>query len=76
MLNPMLSLFRIWLFVQLARQTGFKGELHLSTLANVSFQDALKLIKKLEIDKVVLPRELNIDENQGYGLSLSRGDGP
>ena len=62
-------------FVQLARQTGFKGELHLSTLANVSFQDALKLIKKLEIDKVVLPRELNIDEIKAMASACPEGTG-
>jgi len=50
-------------FVQLVRQTGFSGELHLSTLANVNFPAALNLIRgKLGIDRVVVPRELNIDE--------------
>ena len=49
--------------VQLARQTGFSGELHLSTLANVSFPAGLKSVQeKLGIDRVVIPRELNIDE--------------
>jgi putative protease len=38
-------------------------ELHLSTLANVSFPQALTLAKQsLSADRVVLPRELNIDE--------------
>jgi putative protease len=47
----------------LARQAGFKGELHLSTLANVSFPAALDLIHdKLPVRRVVLPRELSIDE--------------
>lgn len=49
--------------VQLARQAGYKGELHLSTLTNVSFGRALKTCAALKgIDRVVLPRELNIDE--------------
>ncbi len=49
--------------VQLARQAGYKGELHLSTLANVSFGSGLKTCAALEgIDRVVIPRELNIDE--------------
>lgn len=49
--------------ISLARQMGFKGELHLSTLANVSFPAALELVKrKLGVDRVVLPRELSIDE--------------
>ena len=33
-------------FVQLARQTGFSGELHFSTLSNVSFSTALQIFKK------------------------------
>lgn len=49
--------------VELARQAGYTGELHLSTLANVSFGGALKTCAALKgIDRVVLPRELNIDE--------------
>ncbi len=49
--------------IGLARQAGFKGQLHLSTLANVSFPAALDLVKKkLGVDRVVLPRELSIDE--------------
>ena len=49
--------------IALARQTGFSGELHLSTLANVSFGQALNLIRQIpEIRRVVLPRELSIDE--------------
>ena len=47
----------------LARKTGFKKELHLSTLANVSFPEALGLVRQdLSAHRVVLPRELNIDE--------------
>ncbi|RZB30812.1 MAG: putative protease [Desulfobacteraceae bacterium Eth-SRB1] len=64
-------------FVELARQTGFSGELHLSTLANVSLPAALKPIReKLGIDRVVIPRELSIDEIKTmasacpHGLSL------
>lgn len=50
-------------WVQIARQAGFNGELHLSTLANVSFPGALQLIKRdLGVHRVVIPRELNIDE--------------
>jgi putative protease len=50
-------------FIQLAKQTGFKGEIHLSTLANASFPGALKLIRKtIGVHSVVVPRELDIDE--------------
>ena len=49
--------------IALARQVGYSGEVHLSTLANVTFAKALAVIKKdLGVDRVVLPRELNIDE--------------
>ena len=46
----------------LARQAGFQGELHLSTLANVSHPLALQSAKAMGADRVILPRELNIDE--------------
>jgi putative protease len=49
--------------IQLARQTGFSGEIHLSTLTNLSHSQALSLVKeKLNIQRIVVPRELNIDE--------------
>ena len=49
--------------VPLVKQTGFSGEIHLSTLANVSFAQALQAIRlKLQVDRVVLPRELSVDE--------------
>ena len=49
--------------IQLIRQIGFSVSLHLSTLTHVSFPSALKLIgENLNIDRVVLPRELSIDE--------------
>jgi len=50
-------------FIKIARKINFSGEIHLSTLANLSFADGLNLVhKKLKVDKVVIPRELNIDE--------------
>ncbi len=49
--------------VSLVKQIGFSGEIHLSTLANVSFSGALQVIRQnLQVDRVVLPRELNVDE--------------
>lgn len=48
---------------QLVRQTGFEGQVHWSTLSNVGFPSALRLIQeKLPIDHLVLPRELTVDE--------------
>ena len=50
-------------FVPLAGQTGFRGEIHLSTLSNVSFSAAVQQIQNsFGIHRIVLPRELNIDE--------------
>ncbi len=49
--------------VALARQVGFGGEIHLSTLANVTMPSVLpRLVKTLGVNRVVLPRELNVDE--------------
>jgi len=49
--------------LDLVWQSGFRGEIHLSTLANVSFPEALGNIRSgLGVDRVVVPRELNIDE--------------
>ena len=49
--------------VALARQTGFAGEIHLSTLANVSFPRALGFVARhLKVTRAVVPRELSIDE--------------
>jgi len=60
--------------VPLVRQTGFAGQIHLSTLANVSFSRALPVIRqKLNVDRVVLPRELNIDELKTLARACPRG---
>lgn len=48
---------------ELARQAGYQGDIHLSTLANCSFPAALPgLVRDYGIRRVVLPRELNLDE--------------
>lgn len=63
LVNPDGLIIQDLALVDLVKQTGFSGELHLSTLANVSFPSALKLVKeKLGINRVVIPRELSIDE--------------
>jgi putative protease len=60
--------------VPMVRQTGFRGEVHLSTLANVSFPRALQVIRqRLKVDRVVLPRELNIDEIKTLAQECPRG---
>jgi putative protease len=60
-------------FVQLAKQAGFSGELHFSTLSNVSFPLALQNIKKnFGVHRIVLPRELNIDEIKTMAASCPK----
>lgn len=49
-------------FLDIARQAGFTGGLHLSTLANATHPAALLAAKELGASRVVLPRELSIDE--------------
>lgn len=62
--------------VNVARSLGFKGEIHLSTLGNSSFPAGLEAVKNAGFDRVVLPRELGIDEikimaaNTPEGLDL------
>ena len=59
--------------IQLARQAGFSGELHLSTLSNVSFPEALELARNnLGVHRIVLPRELNIDEIKAMALACPK----
>lgn len=60
--------------VPLARQAGLGERIHLSTLANVTFPQALPLLrKKWGIRRVVLPRELNIDEIRAMARACPRG---
>ncbi|MBO4311738.1 MAG: U32 family peptidase [Desulfovibrionaceae bacterium] len=46
----------------LARAAGYKGGLFLSTLSNITHPMALESAARLGADRVVLPRELSIDE--------------
>jgi len=49
--------------VTLVRQAGYKGQLNLSTLANISSPSAIRWVgDHLNVDRVVVPRELDIDE--------------
>jgi len=57
----------------LARQAGFEGELHLSTLANVTHPVALEVARNLGASRVILPRELNIDEIRQTAASAPEG---
>lgn len=50
--------------LELARQTDFSGELHLSTLGNISHPAGLPTCAEMGAHRVVVPRELDIDEIQ------------
>jgi len=58
---------------KLARQAGYQGGLFLSTLANVTHQDALITAKKLGAQRVILPRELSIDEIRAMDAACPEG---
>ncbi|MDR0239479.1 MAG: U32 family peptidase [Deltaproteobacteria bacterium] len=47
---------------ELARQAGFRGELHFSTLSNVTHPAALRAAYAAGASRVILPRELSLDE--------------
>lgn len=59
--------------LQLARQAGFKGELHLSTLANVTHPTGLVTARELGASRVVLPREMNLDEVREMAKACPKG---
>lgn len=46
----------------IARDAGFEGSLILSTLANVCNPSALEQAAALDVSRIVLPRELSLDE--------------
>ena len=59
--------------LDLARQVGYQGELHLSTLANCSHPASLALAAKMGASRVVVPRELSIDEIKAMAQACPEG---
>lgn len=60
--------------VRLAREVGFSGEVHLSTLANVSHPAPLPWLREsLGISRVIIPRELNVDEVRTFNDACPEG---
>ncbi|MCF8095721.1 MAG: U32 family peptidase, partial [Desulfobacteraceae bacterium] len=60
--------------LSLAAQAGFKGEIHFSTLANISFASAVKLARFFpNVTRVVLPREFSIDEIKTVSAACPKG---
>ncbi|MCW7755081.1 U32 family peptidase [Desulfobotulus sp. H1] len=60
-------------FIPLVRQAGYAGELHLSTLANLSFPDGLRVAEMLGFSQVVVPRELDVDALRLMAASCPKG---
>src|SRR6056297_1890619 len=56
--------------VSLADQAGFKGKLHLSTLANCTHPAGLEAAHKAGFSRVVLPREFNLDEIRAMAAAV------
>ena len=48
--------------IPLANEAGFAGEIHLSTLANVTHQKSLETAVAVGASRVIVPRELSYDE--------------
>lgn len=59
--------------VDIARQAGFAGSIALSTLANVTSPKGLETARKLGADRVIVPRELSIDELRMLGENCPEG---
>lgn len=59
--------------LDVVRQAGFTGMVTLSTLANVTHPAALTIAKDLGATRVVVPRELSIDEIRAMGESCPEG---
>lgn len=59
--------------LELARQAGFAGELYLSTLANLTHPASFQVAKDLGADRVILPRELSLDEVRQCDKACPKG---
>ena len=61
--------------LELARQTGFTGGVFLSTLANVTHPSAVRSARNAGASRVILPRELSIDEIRDLDAACPDGLG-
>lgn len=66
-------IFQDLAFLSLAREAGYAGELHVSTLANISFPAALPVLGRLGVNRVVVPRELSVDEIRRMAADCPKG---
>lgn len=59
--------------IDIARQADFRGSLALSTLANVSSPAGLRAARQLGVQRVIVPRELSLDELRAMGEQCPAG---
>lgn len=59
--------------LDIARQADFKGIIAFSTLANASSPQCLKEARKLGASRVILPRELSVDEMRDMAMGCPAG---
>lgn len=59
--------------IPIARKAGFTKQFHLSTLGNCTFVSGLETAKELGFQKVVIPREFNIDEMKEMANKIPEG---
>ncbi|EPR38713.1 peptidase U32 [Desulfovibrio sp. X2] len=59
--------------LELARQAGYEGELHISTLASATHAASLPVAQRLGAKRVILPRELSIDEIKSLAATCPEG---
>ncbi len=59
--------------LELARQVGFSGEMHLSTLSNITHAQGLEVAKRLNASRVILPREISLDEIKDVASKCPEG---
>ncbi|MBO4369703.1 MAG: U32 family peptidase [Desulfovibrio sp.] len=60
-------------YLSMARQVGWSGSIALSTLANVTHKEMLNDIRKMGVTRIILPRELSIDEIRSMGEACPDG---
>ncbi|MFH1156745.1 MAG: U32 family peptidase [Pseudomonadota bacterium] len=71
--NPHALIVQDMAVAVIARNCGFSGELHLSTLANGALASGFDAIRQAGFSRVVLPRELTVDEIKALARTVPEG---
>lgn len=59
--------------IAIAKQLGFTGEIHLSTLANITTIDAIHTAQGLGVDRIALPRWIHLEELKSINTLCPQG---